>query len=306
MPPDYAHARRVLREARVQEAIGELFNAETVAANRDRLLHVLTQKSLATDTTFGHLSDDQVETVVSIAVSAVEENSDDAVTVNLLCLLVLATDGQFARLAQIAGRLDVFQRQHAVERPFWALALRALSMALRGRETQALRLLNERLGVSGAISPENRREQTAQQTSDVIAAATLRASIDPDAPVEFVAQAHEFALVNGDGLLLAYVDAVNAWAASVALARPKKVLGEADPTFIENNDLARYVEELGVPTLFPAQIAALGIGATLDETRMVALPTSSGKTLIAELRIAAALTRNPGTRAIYVAPYRLL
>jgi superfamily II helicase len=47
-------------------------------------------------------------------------------------------------------------------------------------------------------------------------------------------------------------------------------------------------------------------GATSDETRMISLPTSSGKTLLAELRIVATLVRHPGSRAIYVALNRLL
>ncbi len=58
--------------------------------------------------------------------------------------------------------------------------------------------------------------------------------------------------------------------------------------------------------LYPPQIKAVQEGATLDQDVVVSLPTSSGKTLIAEFRVAATLERNPGCRAIYVAPYRLL
>ncbi|WP_165368352.1 DEAD/DEAH box helicase [Phytoactinopolyspora endophytica] len=74
----------------------------------------------------------------------------------------------------------------------------------------------------------------------------------------------------------------------------------------ESDALEGYLSAVPVPALFPAQMAAIAAGATLDDTRVIALPTSSGKTFIAELRIVATLTRNPGTRAIYVAPYRLL
>jgi hypothetical protein len=47
-------------------------------------------------------------------------------------------------------------------------------------------------------------------------------------------------------------------------------------------------------------------GLTDDEALTVGLPTSSGKTLLAEFKIAATLKRHPGATVIYVAPYRLL
>jgi superfamily II DNA/RNA helicase len=52
-------------------------------------------------------------------------------------------------------------------------------------------------------------------------------------------------------------------------------------------------------TLFVLVLLALAI-------KSFALPTSSGKTFLAQLRVAAELTRAPGSRAVYVAPYRLL
>jgi len=58
--------------------------------------------------------------------------------------------------------------------------------------------------------------------------------------------------------------------------------------------------------LYPPQIHAIESGATLDNDIVISLPTSSGKTLVAELRVAATLARSPGSRVIYVAPYRLL
>jgi helicase len=58
--------------------------------------------------------------------------------------------------------------------------------------------------------------------------------------------------------------------------------------------------------LFPAQIAAIESGVLGEGSKLVAMPTSSGKTFLAELRIAAELARTSGSRAVYLAPYRVL
>ena len=94
------------------------------------------------------------------------------------------------------------------------------------------------------------------------------------------------------------------WYDSAQLARPLHVLQGADATFAADS-MQRYLQQRGISVLYPAQIHAIRGGATRDENGVVSLPTSSGKTLIAEFRIAAALSRHPGSRALYVAPYRM-
>lgn len=102
-----------------------------------------------------------------------------------------------------------------------------------------------------------------------------------------------------------FIDAVLAWRTATDAAAPITILANADPSFT-SDDLRNYVAQRNIPALYPAQIAAIEQGATLDQDCVVSLPTSSGKTLIGEFRIAAALHRHPGASAIYVAPYRLL
>jgi len=304
MAPDFAHSRRELRRARVSAALGEPLDSEVVAGNRDRLLQLLAAGSVAEGLSFDGLIDDDVETVISIAVAAVEESGEDVAAVLLLCVKVLADDGQFARMTLLAERLELVSRRFDVARPYWQLALSTFADAIRGRRAKALGALTERLGVGRDSVPGERQTRTPQQVEDVVAAAALRVVLAGQDP-EFPSQVRERALARGDGALLAFTDALTAWADAVGVAAPSVVLPAADDVFA-SEALAAYVEGLRVQALFPAQIAAVQAGATSDETRMVVLPTSSGKTLLAELRIVATLVRHPGSRAIYVAPYRLL
>ena len=63
----------------------------------------------------------------------------------------------------------------------------------------------------------------------------------------------------------------------------------------------------GVTELWPSQIRVLKsklLGS--DQSTVVRLPTSSGKTRIAEMAIIDTLERNPGAKCVFVAPYRAL
>jgi replicative superfamily II helicase len=121
----------------------------------------------------------------------------------------------------------------------------------------------------------------------------------------FLQRARETAINVHDGLLLSFLDAVDSWHVAAGRARPLEVLQAVDSTY-EDPEMVSYIERRSVSVLFPAQITAIRSGATLDEDCVVSLPTSSGKTFIAELRVAASLKRHPGSHAIYVAPYRML
>ncbi|MFJ2757371.1 DEAD/DEAH box helicase [Nocardioides sp. NPDC087217] len=101
------------------------------------------------------------------------------------------------------------------------------------------------------------------------------------------------------------LDTTIAWYEAHKAANPLSVLQGADPTF-ESESLATYVQRRDVDVLFPAQITAIEAGLTRDGDLTVSLPTSSGKTLLAEFKIAATLERHPDATVIYVAPYRLL
>lgn len=304
MAPDFAAARRELRRARVSAAVGEPVDSDVVGGYRDRLLQLLARDSVAEGLSFDGMDDDQVETVISIAVAAVVESGQDAAAVLLMCVKVLSADGQFARMTLLAERLERVSADFSVERPYWQVALAALADAIRGRRRKALGDLNERLGIGRDTVPGGSSVRTPQQVEDVVAAAAVRSVLAGDDP-EFVRQVRDRALGQGDASLLVFADALVAWADAVGVAAPAKVLPAADDVFATER-LAEYMAGLRVQALFPAQVRALQAGATSDETRMVALPTSSGKTLLAEMRIVATLVRHPGSRAIYVAPYRLL
>lgn len=62
-----------------------------------------------------------------------------------------------------------------------------------------------------------------------------------------------------------------------------------------------------VSELWPSQIVALEHGLlSTTANKIVRMPTSAGKTRIAELAIVHTLVNNPGAKCIYVAPYRAL
>lgn len=62
-----------------------------------------------------------------------------------------------------------------------------------------------------------------------------------------------------------------------------------------------------VSELWPSQLKALGEGLlTSSSNKLVRMPTSAGKTRIAELAIVHTLVSHPGAKCVYVAPYRAL
>lgn len=301
--PDFLLSRRQLRRSRLQDALGLLREGVNVGRHRDRLLEQLARAADEPVLEFDSLPPSTVDLVVSLALADVEEKAADALGVVLLCVRVLAADGQFARLNVLAERLSTLSRRLVIERPYLATATEALALVLRSRERPAQRLLEERLGITGdrAVQAVARSRE---QLDDLLIAATLRTVLAND-EATFAERARQAALERQDGLLLAYVEAVLSWHGAASSARPSGVLPAADETF-RLPVLTNYLEQRGIHVLYPAQIMAIQGGATLDQDRVVSLPTSSGKTLVAEFRIAAALTRHPYTRALYVAPYRLL
>lgn len=69
-----------------------------------------------------------------------------------------------------------------------------------------------------------------------------------------------------------------------------------------NPMLSRSISEL-----WPSQVAALASGLlTSAASKIVRMPTSAGKTRIAELAIIHTLMTAPGSRCVYIAPYRAL
>ncbi|MHA2276948.1 MAG: DEAD/DEAH box helicase, partial [Candidatus Kariarchaeaceae archaeon] len=72
------------------------------------------------------------------------------------------------------------------------------------------------------------------------------------------------------------------------------------------DELSKYLLDKGLEELYPPQAEAIKEGLLEGENFVVAVPTASGKTLIAILAIFASLFRNPGSKAVYLAPLRAL
>ena len=70
---------------------------------------------------------------------------------------------------------------------------------------------------------------------------------------------------------------------------------------------SQVLDSRSISELWPSQVAALR-GGLLDTSlgKAVRMPTSAGKTRVAELAIVHTLVSDPGTRCLYVAPYRAL
>ncbi len=88
---------------------------------------------------------------------------------------------------------------------------------------------------------------------------------------------------------------------------------ESDPTWqryllLLARGLGQRVDmNSGIVELWPSQISALDRGLfDLDSSTMVRMPTSAGKTRIAEMAIVHHLVSTPGRRCLYIAPFRAL
>jgi hypothetical protein len=300
--PDFLEARRQLRRSRLEDALG-LQRSVNVDLYRNRLLEPLAMAADDPVTGFDSLDPNTVDTVVSMALADVEEKAEDSLSVALVSIGALAADGQFARLSLLADRLFSLSRRVGERRPYLSVAVEAFAHVLRSRQPAAEQLLLERLGLTARAAPA-RVAGSREQLDDMLMATTLRLLLI-DGNRAFAERAVAAAAQTNAGLMYAFAEAALHWYDAARLARPLHVLPSADGTFAAEG-LQRYLEQRGISVLYPAQIHAIRGGATRDENRVVSLPTSSGKTLIAEFRIAAALSRHPGSRALYVAPYRML
>jgi hypothetical protein len=299
---EFIRARQELRNARIKDVLNSdaLDSSGKVRDARDRLLEVI---MLATD--MESLSSDDFDTAelatidaaVSLALADISESKTDSLLVILMCIQVLSIDGHFARLSLLGLKIDEIGQNLYDERPYLALACKCFGLVLKGKERNARNQLSTAL-VEGMGSVE----RTHDQILDILVCASLRDVIGGSR--RLLEKSRKLTLNSNEGFVYQFLESIGSWYESAERARPWKVLPEADETYRDAR-LRPYLLNKH-PVLFPAQIAAIKAGVTHDISRVVALPTSSGKTLIAELRVAATLLRDPGSRVIYVAPYRLL
>ncbi|MER6654565.1 DEAD/DEAH box helicase [Streptomyces sp. NPDC000971] len=294
-------ARQELRNARIRDVLsGDPPEGDRVRAARDRLLEVVmraTDMEAESADDFDSAELAVIDTAVSLALAEVSESETDSLLVILMCIQVLSIDGHFARLSLLGRKIEDLGQSFNNTRPYLALACRAFGLVLRGMERNAHGQLTTAL-MEGTGSSR----RSTEQILDVLVCASLRDIIRGSN--RLLEKSRKLALESSEGFPYQFLESIGSWRNSAEKARPGKVLAEADETYRDGR-LQSYLASKH-PVLFPAQIAAIHAGVTRDIDRVVSLPTSSGKTLIAELRVAATLHRNPDSRVIYVAPYRLL
>jgi helicase len=66
------------------------------------------------------------------------------------------------------------------------------------------------------------------------------------------------------------------------------------------------LESRSISELWPSQVAAVHAGLLSGGSRIVRMPTSAGKTRVAELALIHSLATHPGSKALYVAPFNAL
>ncbi|MCX6395664.1 MAG: DEAD/DEAH box helicase [Propionibacteriales bacterium] len=250
------------------------------------------------DLSFGRLAEDQVETIVAIALADIPDDPIDRAFVLLECLTLLIRDGQFARMKILASRLQAVSREASAGRRFLRLSISSIALSLSGHPNRAASNLDR------GLRPEADPSAEVDVRHELAVAAAIKSVLVED-ELEFAMRARDLFTRLGDGLSVALLDTTIAWQRAREAADPLSVLQLADPTF-ERPELVEYVRRRGIEVLFPSQIATINEGLTTDEELTVSLPTSSGKTLLAEFKIAATLARTPEATVIYVAPYRLL
>ncbi|WP_439662095.1 DEAD/DEAH box helicase [Lentzea sp. HUAS TT2] len=278
--------------------------ADEALRAREELLELLLRHADNTTIRFDSLAEWQVDSVCSIAQVEETEPDLDRLIVLLLCIRVLANDGQFARMRTLKLRLRSIATRLNEDRVYLRAATDSLADLLDGQTNRAVAKMTSALGLARGGPTQAALPRTTENLHDLLALAALHSAFSA-ADRSGLTNSRKIAIASNNPVLLAFSDAVESLIDASSEASTITHTSAHDSSY-QLPLLQQYLAERGVDTLFPSQIQALQAGITEDINKVVALPTSSGKTFIAELRIAATLVRNPGSRAIYIAPYRLL
>jgi hypothetical protein len=290
-----------LTSQRVRQLLGDEVAVDSALSSRDELLRPLSAAASSVSL-YRDARSSLMEAAVASSLVSLDYDPGRDLFVSMTGAHVLARDGQFARLRLLAPGLERRATLLELERPFLSVAVVAMSRQLLGRTRQARRLLQERLGLEGDHD-RPRPQRTVTQLVDLsLAASLLRYMADADfAPLD---EAAALAARAAEPLSLAAADLARALAISMQRSDTRRNL-LATPEFADPR-LAKYVDGHEGRTLFRSQLRAIEEDCLDDSSCVLALPTSAGKTLLAELRLALNRVRHPGSRAIYLAPYRLL
>jgi replicative superfamily II helicase len=302
LTPDVTRAQRRLRSFRIRDLLGEPPPEDRERQDRDTLLPFVGELAHTTSPSIDSLEPWATDATVSLTLARVLETSLDSLSVLAAGSQVLAADGHFVRLRPIAARFQDLGIQLRSERPALSVTLDSFAHLLMGYRAAAERLLGVFLGITE--EPEALIERDWSNIADVYLANALRFWLATGSQ-DRLERARQLGLTAGDSVLLEMSQLCLAYAGYADVAAVRRIVPQADSSFRAPR-LEAYLRRRGIDVLLPAQMKAIAAGALEDRTRLIAMPTSSGKTLLAELRIASELARQPGKRAVYLAPYRVL
>lgn len=295
--------RRNLRKARILDALGQAPDEVVERRDRDSLLAGIGLWATNTSASIDKLEATNLDATLSAALARVAEHPMDSLAVLSAASQVLAADGHIARLKPLSQRYRDLASQIAVERPALAVVLDAFASVVSDEPRVGEQRLAAFFGSASRSAQPIPKDWS--NVADVFLANALRTWINTHDQTR-LRQALKFGRDAGDAVLTELSMLFIAYGNYVNIAALEVVLPEVDSRFSQAPRLHAYLQRRRISALLPAQLAAVKAGALSDRTRLIAMPTSAGKTLLAELRIAAELTRGPGRRAVYLAPYRVL
>lgn len=300
---EVATAVQVLKSARLRDVIGQASSSSNELDARDAVFRFLNMVAVADND--ADEEEREVDAAVSLALTQTNGVGDEGLYSLLLASQVLARRLQLGRLRHLASSFADLSSQLQGQRPFLSLTLSAMSSYLAGNRGRALTVLVYSLGLSNQNEPSMMPvRRTPESVAELYIASALMRWLEQGESAQFKS-ASRLALEIGDGVLLALGEFLDDYIkASSVLDLQSRIL-EQDATF-DTEDGRSYLLSKQFKELLLPQEFAISRDLLSTESFLVSMPTSSGKTLLAELRIWIELKKNPLGRVIYVTPYRLL
>jgi len=295
---DTARSRDALQRSRALDALG--FSSGVAQSREQRRL----LPALASAAPSASGSPEVTDSAIAVALVYGADAPDVELQIIALSAEVLSGQREFARLRQLAPRLGTLGAAFRDARPYLSTVLLAFDELLRGAGAHAKSRLVGALGLTPDIDLRLRTvDATTPQLADMVLANAARSWLEASDSTALV-EATEFALRRGVSSTYALARALLRYTMSATENATARVLLALAPEFGEP-PLDRYLTSARYPILFPTQREAIEQGLFDDASLVLATPTSSGKTFLAELRVALEIQRSGG-RVIYLAPYRLL
>ena len=303
--PFPAEAIRELVSSRIRAAIGEMTTAEREQTSRDALLPPLLALTAAAVSDGDSIAEQIADAATSVALAVVEEEPTLRMSVLLASVQLLLEQGDFARVGSLLARAKAVAAQLESMRPFvghFACALLE-SVSKDDGKRRAAALLRRVLGLEPGAPQERAQRRNPTQIGDVLVAACLKEFLDRGESGQ-IDLASRYSLGTNNALAFACASALAGYVRasghySLRDAVVGAVPGFGAPPF--DAMLDRLPERL-----FPAQLLAVHDGLFRSRNAVIAVPTGTGKTLMAALRIAQSFAIAESSRVVYIAPYKLL